>query len=84
MAAAIDDRVSYGLDIVCDLEKEMTNIMPKSWIEDMMFLKANNICAPTGLAPKKLLKPFSFIMEPMMVMNGEHNSLKLLKVLVVL
>lgn len=58
-AAAIstsDERVTYGLDVVCDLESQMTTLMPKSWMEDMMFLKANNICAPTGLAPKRKTK----------------------------
>jgi len=31
-------------------------MMPKSWVEDMMFLKANNVCAPTGVAPKRKTK----------------------------
>lgn len=49
-------KVSYSLGIVSDLEESMTLNMPMSWMEDMMFLKANNRCAPTGLAPKRKTK----------------------------
>lgn len=55
-AACADDRVSYNVNVVRDLEQSMTQLMPKTWIEDMMFLKANNVCAPTGLIPKRKTK----------------------------
>ena len=50
------DRITYDLNIVADLESTMTQSMPKSWIESLMFLKENNVCAPTGLAPKRKTK----------------------------
>lgn len=45
--------VTYGLDIVCELEKQIASTLPKDWMEDMMFLKANNKCVPTGGIRKK-------------------------------
>lgn len=56
MVDTITDRTTYDLSAVAELEESMTQIMPKSWIEDMMFLKANNKCVPTGLAPKRTTK----------------------------
>ena len=48
--------VTYGLDVVCALEQEITNTLPKSWQEDMMFLKENNRRMHIGANSRKSTK----------------------------
>lgn len=47
-SSTTDMPVVYGLDLVCKLEDEISQKMPKGWIEDMIFLKANNKCVISG------------------------------------
>ena len=56
VATSSKDAVTYGLDVVCQLEQEMTTTLPKSWSEDMMFLKANNISVHIGAPVRKKTK----------------------------
>jgi len=56
VATPSKDAVTYGLDVVCQLEQEMTATLPKSWSEDMMFLKANNISVHIGAPIRKKTK----------------------------
>lgn len=48
--------VTYGLDVVCKLEQEITKTLPKSWQEDMMFLRENNRRMHVGSNSRKLTK----------------------------
>lgn len=56
MAQVATPAVTYGLDVVCQLEQEITATLPKSWSEDMMFLKANNISIHIGAPIRKKTK----------------------------
>ena len=47
-SSTTDMPVVYGLDLVCKLEDEISQKMPQGWIEDMIFLKANNKCVISG------------------------------------